>query len=208
MTRPAQRGRTPIELEAVHAFVDHAGVEGAAAPARVAGMARELHAHQRPDLAAKPLQRKDCRRIADVAVDDMRLDGEDRVKHGAQRDANLAAWSKAPKRPVRRVTGFWRFGAGAWADSVTAADPFMRFWRSSAASTSRRSQFVPYAYQKTVSLVPAGQLDLKRRPRAVEVKPPPPDGPKYSESDGNEAKARGRAETTRGPVGSSDGGAP
>ena len=69
-------------LESGHAIVDHAGVEGAAAPAGIAGMARELHGHQRPDLAPEPLQRKDRRRIADMAVDDMRLDGEDRREHG------------------------------------------------------------------------------------------------------------------------------
>ena len=45
-------------------------------------MTGELHRHQRPDLALKALQRKDGRRIADVAKDDMGLDGKDRLKHG------------------------------------------------------------------------------------------------------------------------------
>jgi len=69
-------------FQPVQAIVDHRRVEGAAAPAGIAHMRGILHRHQRPDLALKALQREDGGRIADMAVDDMRLDGEDGRKHG------------------------------------------------------------------------------------------------------------------------------
>jgi hypothetical protein len=64
------------------AVVDQAGVEHRAAPIGIARVVREMHGMDRPDLAADPLQRKHRRRIADMAVDDMALDREDRQGPG------------------------------------------------------------------------------------------------------------------------------
>ena len=91
-------------LQSAQAIVDHRCVEGATAPAGIAHMAGKLHRHQRPDLAPKPLQRKHGRRIADMAVDDMRLDREDGRKHSLGPEDNSRAGSK--RNRLSRATCF------------------------------------------------------------------------------------------------------
>src|SRR5581483_6221873 len=53
------------------------GFEDTAFPAAVAGVVGELHGVDRPHLDAEPLQGKHGRRIADMAVGDVGLDGEE-----------------------------------------------------------------------------------------------------------------------------------
>ena len=64
-------------LDALHHIADMLRAEHFAVPGAVAGMVGVLHGVDRPDLDSDPLQRKHRGRIADMAVSDMRLDGED-----------------------------------------------------------------------------------------------------------------------------------
>ena len=57
-------------------FGDDRGLEHLPAPGAVAGVVRELHGMDRPDLDAETLHREGRRGIADMAVGDMGLDGE------------------------------------------------------------------------------------------------------------------------------------
>ena len=66
------------------AFVDRRRLEGASLPAGIGRMAGELHRMQRHHLRPQPLQRKQSRAVADMAEDDMRLQGEDGRRHVAK----------------------------------------------------------------------------------------------------------------------------
>ena len=66
-------------VEASDAFADVLRLERPAAPAGIAGVAGELHGINRPHLAAEPLQSEYDGGIADMAVDDMGLDRENRA---------------------------------------------------------------------------------------------------------------------------------
>ena len=68
---------TPRSSMPVHHIADMRGAEHLAGPAAIAGVIGELHGVDRPDLDADPLQRKHRGGIADMAVGDMRLDGEE-----------------------------------------------------------------------------------------------------------------------------------
>ena len=57
-------------------LADPCAVEDLAAPGTVAGVVGELHGVHRPDLDSDALQRKDRGRVANMAVGDVRLDGE------------------------------------------------------------------------------------------------------------------------------------
>ena len=83
-------------LDAGHDLADHVGVEHAAFPAAVAGVVGELHGVDRPHLAAEPLQREHRRSVADVAVGDVRLDGEQIER--CLRDRLSLPSSRAPGR--------------------------------------------------------------------------------------------------------------
>jgi hypothetical protein len=63
--------------DAVHHLADQIRVERFALPDAVSGVVGELHRMDRPHLAAQPLQREHRGRIADMAIGDMGLDGDE-----------------------------------------------------------------------------------------------------------------------------------
>jgi hypothetical protein len=65
----------------------------------MAGMVRQLHRIDRPDLDAQALQREDRGGIADMAVDHMRLDGEE--IHGVNMPKRR--FTGQPKRVIRAI---------------------------------------------------------------------------------------------------------
>src|ERR1700722_13193625 len=98
-------GKHADRFQSAQAIVDHRCVEGATAPACIAHMTGILHCHQRPDLATEPLERKCGRRIADMAIDNMRLDREDWRKHNPRPEDDSAAGSKRNRPlPLRYVS--------------------------------------------------------------------------------------------------------
>ena len=63
-------------LNSLHHQADRRGAEDAAAPGAIAGVIGELNRLHRPDLDADALQREHGSRVADVAIGNMGLDGE------------------------------------------------------------------------------------------------------------------------------------
>src|SRR5262245_18208821 len=64
-------------VDALYQQADRRAAEDAAAPGAIAGVIGELHGIDRPDLDADALQRKYRRRVPDMAIGDVRLDGQD-----------------------------------------------------------------------------------------------------------------------------------
>jgi hypothetical protein len=86
-------------LDALHQQADRRAAEDAPAPGTVTGVIGELHGVDRPDLDADALQRKYRRRVADMAIGDVRLDGQDIHAGTANRRR-----ARTSSRPVNR----WR----------------------------------------------------------------------------------------------------
>jgi hypothetical protein len=68
--------------DAVDQLGDMSRFEDLALPVVVAGVVRELHRVDPPDLEAQALQGKGRRRVADMAIGDVRLDREDGHRWG------------------------------------------------------------------------------------------------------------------------------
>jgi hypothetical protein len=64
-------------LNSLHHQADGCGAEDATAPGAIARVIGELHGVHRPDLDAHALQREHGCRVADMAIGNMGLDGED-----------------------------------------------------------------------------------------------------------------------------------
>ena len=90
--------------QAGDAFVDRRRLEDAAAPAGIAGVAGELHGVERQHFGAEPLQRKRDGAVADMAVDDVRLDREQGRRHRRQEGRQFAARVKARARRRRALS--------------------------------------------------------------------------------------------------------
>ncbi len=71
------RGQHAALRDPGHHIADQCGVEYLALPVAIAGVVGELHGVHWPDLDAEALQRKHRGGIADMAVGDVRLDGEE-----------------------------------------------------------------------------------------------------------------------------------